>query len=90
MLTCAARMCVHGRLLGPYGACLCWSPPAFWREAAPLEQHDRNRAGAEHVECLPMGAAGYPTAFQTGAQPRTTRPSQPRTTRPSRWSDDGG
>ena len=61
---------IHKWLLGPYGACLCYTSPSFWKRAAPLEQHDRNREGAQHVECLPMDHTdgGYPTAFQHGAR----------------------
>ena len=59
---------IHKWLLGPYGACLCYVAPEFWRHARPLEQHDRNREGAQHVECLPMGRDGYPTDFQHGAR----------------------
>ena len=60
---------VHKWLLGPYGVALCYAREDFWRTAAPLEHHDRNREGAQHVECLPMGPGGegYPTAFQPGA-----------------------
>lgn len=60
---------VHKWLLGPYGACLCYAAPSFWRPAAALDQHDRNREGAQHVECLPMDpGAGFPLAFQDGAR----------------------
>ena len=61
---------IHKWLLGPYGACLCVAAPSFWRDATPLEHHDRNREGAQHVECLPMaaGGGGYPTAFMAGAR----------------------
>lgn len=59
---------VHKWLLSPYGACLCYVAPALWRRAATLDHHDRNRAGADEVECLPMDAAGYPSAFQEGAR----------------------
>eukprot|EP00908_Phaeocystis_cordata_P008432 Transcript_19111.p1 GENE.Transcript_19111~~Transcript_19111.p1 ORF type:complete len:436 (+),score=157.12 Transcript_19111:61-1308(+) len=47
---------VHKWLLGPYGAALCYAAPSFWTSARPLEHHDRNREGAQHVECLPMHA----------------------------------
>ena len=60
---------VHKWLLGPYGACLCYAPASFWASARPLEDHDRNRDGAQHVECLPMDPQhGYPTAFQHGCR----------------------
>eukprot|EP00966_Prymnesium_polylepis_P013049 300752-Prymnesium_polylepis.1 len=60
---------VHKWLLSPYGCCLCYAPASFWRGAAPLEHHDRNREGAQHVECLPMDDAGcYPTDFMDGAR----------------------
>ena len=61
---------IHKWLLGPYGACLVYAAPSFWRDATPLEHHDRNREGAQHVECLPMaaGGGGYPTAFMAGAR----------------------
>ena len=59
---------IHKWLLGPYGGCLCYASPRFWQTAAPLEQHDRNREGAQHVECLPMGARGFPTPFMRGAR----------------------
>lgn len=60
---------IHKWLLGPYGACLCYAAPTFWRSAEPIEQHDRNREGAQHVECLPMDPiTGYPTAFQEGCK----------------------
>ena len=53
----------------PYGACLCYAPPSFWKSAQPLEEHDRNREGAQHIECLPMDATtGYPTDFQDGCR----------------------
>ena len=60
---------VHKWLLGPYGACLCYARRSFWERAAPIEAHDRNREGAQHVECLPMLPDGrYPPAFQSGAR----------------------
>ena len=59
---------IHKWLLGPYGACLCYAAPSFWARAEPLEEHDRNREGAQLVECLPMGEGGYPTRFQHGAR----------------------
>ena len=61
---------IHKWLLGPYGGALCYASPEFWSRAQPLEQHDRNREGAQHVECLPMSGAhgGYPMAFQEGAR----------------------
>jgi len=88
---CFVACSVHKWLLGPYGACLCYAEPSFWRALAggaacsrlllhvrtlfssrrgarPLDHHDRNREGAQHVECLPMGPRGYPTAFQPGAR----------------------
>ena len=67
---CFVACSIHKWLLGPYGACLCYTSPSFWKRAAPLEQHDRNREGAQHVECLPMDHTdgGYPTAFQHGAR----------------------
>lgn len=59
---------VHKWLLGPYGVSLCFAREDCWRTAEPLEHHDRNREGAELVECLPMDPRlGYPTAFQPGA-----------------------
>jgi selenocysteine lyase/cysteine desulfurase len=69
---------VHKWLLGPYGCCLCYSPARFWQQAVPLDYHDRNRAGAETVECLPMDPErGYPMQFQPGARRLDTagRPS---------------
>ena len=60
---------IHKWLLGPYGACVCYAAPSFWRSATPIEQHDRNREGAQHVECLPMDPReGYPAAFQHGCR----------------------
>ena len=46
----------------------CYAAPTFWRTAVPLEHHDRNREGAQRVECLPMEANGYPLTFQHGAR----------------------
>ena len=65
---CFVACSIHKWLLGPYGGCLCYASPPFWQRARPLEQHDRNREGAQEVECLPMGPSGYPTAFQHGAR----------------------
>ena len=59
---------IHKWLLGPYGGCLCYASPSFWESAQPLEQHDRNREGAQDVECLPMGPSGFPTPFMKGAR----------------------
>ena len=60
---------VHKWLLGPYGCCLCYSPQKFWSSAVPLDQHDRNREGADRVECLPMHPqSGYEMCFQSGAR----------------------
>ena len=60
---------IHKWLLGPYGACLCYCAPSFWQTALPIEQHDRNREGAQNVECLPMHPThGYPTEFLPGAR----------------------
>ena len=61
---------IHKWLMGPYGGALCYAAPSFWRHAQPLDQHDRNREGAQHIECLPMDdpSGGYPTAFQDGAR----------------------
>jgi len=65
---CFVACSVHKWLLCPYGCCLCYASPDFWRTATPLEHHDRNREGAQHVECLPMDAQGnYPLDFQDGA-----------------------
>ena len=68
---------IHKWLMGPYGACLCYASRAFWEAASPLEEHDRNREGAQHVECLPMGPNGFPTRFMHGARRLDTggRPS---------------
>ena len=59
---------IHKWLLGPYGACLCYAPRSVWETWTPLEDHDRNREGAQHVECLPMAETGYPTTFQAGCR----------------------
>jgi selenocysteine lyase/cysteine desulfurase len=59
---------IHKWLLGPYGGCLCYAAPDFWRSAQPLEFHDRNREGAQEVECLPMGPTGFPMGFMHGAR----------------------
>ena len=53
---CFVACSVHKWLCGPYGACLVYAPRSFWRGARPLEDHDRNREGAQYVECLPMRA----------------------------------
>lgn len=69
---------VHKWLLGPYGCCLCYSPRRFWEGAVPLDFHDRNRHGAEAVECLPMDPErGYEMRFRPGARRLDTagRPS---------------
>ena len=58
---------VHKWLLGPYGACLCYVSPALLKESMPIEYHDRNRLGANLVECLSMGEFGYPTEFVDSA-----------------------
>ncbi|KAL1524860.1 hypothetical protein AB1Y20_019740 [Prymnesium parvum] len=66
---CFVACSVHKWLLSPYGCCLCFASPPFWRAASPLEHHDRNREGAQHVECLPMDPSGrYPAAFMHGAR----------------------
>lgn len=59
---------IHKWLMGPYGGCLCYASRSFWEVASPLEHHDRNREGAQHVECLPMGPDGFPTGFMDGAR----------------------
>jgi selenocysteine lyase/cysteine desulfurase len=60
---------VHKWLLGPYGVCLCYAAPEFWRDARAIDHHDRNREGAQHVDCLPMDPrTGFVTAFQPGAR----------------------
>jgi len=59
---------IHKWLLGPYGAALLYVDAALYETATPLEHHDRNREGADLVECLPMGDAGYPEGFMPGAQ----------------------
>ena len=66
---CFLACSIHKWLLGPYGACLCYASPSFWRDAATLDHHDRNREGAQHVECIPFSLGeGYPTAFRHGAR----------------------
>lgn len=66
---CFVACSVHKWLLGPYGCCLCYAPRSFWKDAHPIEHHDRNREGAQHVECLPMDDSGrYPSEFMNGAR----------------------
>ena len=62
---------VHKWLLSPYGASVVYVAPQHHAVWQPLEQHDRNRQGADDVDTLPMDQAlevGYPTAFYGGAR----------------------
>jgi len=62
---------VHKWCLCPYGASILYVSKEHHQTWEPLEQHDRNRLGADLVDCAPMDSelqVGYPTAFMSGAR----------------------
>ena len=62
---------VHKWLHGAHGFSLLYVDPKVQPQLAPLEHHERNRAGSEMAAWDDVGAmthAGYPTAYLPGAR----------------------
>ena len=62
---------VHKWLHGAHGFSLLYVDPKVQPQLAPLEHHERNRAGSELAAWDDVGAmtlSGYPTAYLAGAR----------------------